>query len=604
MRPIDIPLAGGMNEKPDERLRTAPYLDLIENGVYRKAGAISKRNGYAALASTGLSGAVHSLFKNSGALAQVSQTAGLLKLSETNGRWSAPSSISDSEVHPIVPAEVSVTNLHAAAGVIDEADIAYANGVLCHVWIDSGTLYAILRESGSGAVIDGPTELSRGFGSWAACRAAGYNNTIVVVGNDGGGGYYSFVLDTTSLPLTWSSSTNILSSKNDVFDFTFGSAGGAAFLLAVGNAASTNTEVYTYNESMTQTATVTAVGRDADHAIAIWQHPTTDRVYIAGAGAITLNAVGRIYSADLTTAVQGATTFATRIGGQVVRMAFVEHETSSDAGRLFWEESADLSDNHVVQSRGFDESSGMLTDQTKTYQVGIAAKPYRTSSRTFIPLFFNPTTETTQVHGVLGMLYAGGTDGYRLGAAARFLVDRAVNSELDVPLSHTVNPSTNNYLWGGFAYGGSLDTEIVVSVGVDHAPAPMRSAEFDGVTYLAGGQLWSYDGQSAYESTPHWYAEGVVASRAAGGTSMPAGSLNWLVVWEWEDARGVLHRGPPSASFNLTTVAGDTVTVAFEDLSLRARDGEQLLNVRAALYRTTIGGSLYFLVARQVPTAS
>lgn len=116
---------------------------------------------------------------------------------------------------------------------------------------------------------------------------------------------------------------------------------------------------------------------------------------------------------------------------------------------------------------------------------------------------------------------------------------------------------------------------------------------------LNGGAISAYDGQTCSELGFHLYPEvaSLVAEPNVGGAggfhgSVGAGTYQYIVVYEWVDANGDKHQSPVSNPVRITTAStggvGVSVTVPF----LTQKTG-----VAISVYRTTSGGSIYYLVS-------
>jgi hypothetical protein len=91
-----------------------------------------------------------------------------------------------------------------------------------------------------------------------------------------------------------------------------------------------------------------------------------------------------------------------------------------------------------------------------------------------------------------------------------------------------------------------------------------------------------------------------VTCAVPGTGNVDVGQHQYVVVWEWRDERGRVHRSPPSVPVpvNITPLAG-TVSVSFDGIPITSKlfnlDGTQL-SVVGSVYRTLAGGGIFYFV--------
>lgn len=122
------------------------------------------------------------------------------------------------------------------------------------------------------------------------------------------------------------------------------------------------------------------------------------------------------------------------------------------------------------------------------------------------------------------------------------------------------------------------------------------AASLGGVTHMAGGVAFAYDGNKPIE-TAFVQAPRVKAFTAAAGTLN--GTYLYTAVWEHEDAAGSVHYSEPAAPISVTH-AGATASViriTTPTCTYRQDNPEGSDRVRAVLYRTAASGSTYYRCA-------
>lgn len=148
------------------------------------------------------------------------------------------------------------------------------------------------------------------------------------------------------------------------------------------------------------------------------------------------------------------------------------------------------------------------------------------------------------------------------------------------------NAGTPTGLAGNYAY--------TIDFNSSKAYKAVNSGE---LAILNGGLLQAYDGLSVSEWNFHLYPEitTLTASNGAGALSNN-GVYSYIAIFQWVDAQGNLHQSAPSPAKSVTLgAADDTVAITVSTNYLSQKSG-----VALALYRTTNGGSIYYLITNPV----
>lgn len=119
-----------------------------------------------------------------------------------------------------------------------------------------------------------------------------------------------------------------------------------------------------------------------------------------------------------------------------------------------------------------------------------------------------------------------------------------------------------------------------------------------GATYFPGGILSVFDGVSIFESAFFFAPAQPTTAQSGTGETTTLGGWRYVVVYEHVDAAGCWHVSGVSTPSDVTgNFTNKEITVTSSPLSITARATRTptvSTPVRAALYRTTDGGSLYF----------
>ncbi len=109
-------------------------------------------------------------------------------------------------------------------------------------------------------------------------------------------------------------------------------------------------------------------------------------------------------------------------------------------------------------------------------------------------------------------------------------------------------------------------------------------------TNFTGGIISDYDGNTVVEHNFNYYPENIQASETTGGALTPLGAYSFIVIYQWEDSKGQLHRSTTSIPTNITLTGGNN-QVDLVIPTLRVTDKE---NVTIEVYGTTANGATYY----------
>lgn len=178
-----------------------------------------------------------------------------------------------------------------------------------------------------------------------------------------------------------------------------------------------------------------------------------------------------------------------------------------------------------------------------------------------------------------------------------------------VAATGNVLPNLTKYLESGAAttkfYGAALftsrifqsqdgsirETEIAGAWFDTDAAAGLVAIDDEDTKLITGGYLSIFDGNTVDENGFLLAPEIVSATGAAGGSMPISGTYLFKCVFVWTDARGRIHRSEASQPFTGTTSAAQSTV----NIVVRAMSFTRHANFYVELYRTTNGGSVYYL---------
>jgi hypothetical protein len=132
------------------------------------------------------------------------------------------------------------------------------------------------------------------------------------------------------------------------------------------------------------------------------------------------------------------------------------------------------------------------------------------------------------------------------------------------------------------AGGSNIYTQNGVNLARVTFNASAYPAEIGSSLHFTGGLLWQYDGLKLVEHGFNVWPEDLWAGTPGSG-SIDAGVVQYVAVYEWTDAQGLLHRSAPSLPIQVTHAPSYSVAVNVPTLRLTMKTGTNV--VRIVLYR-------------------
>ena len=294
-------------------------------------------------------------------------------------------------------------------------------------------------------------------------------------------------------------------------------------------------------------------------------------------------------------------------------------------------------DNHRVISFEMSRSvsgSSFSTEKVLGYNTSIASDLFNNGTNTYAVLSFlvghrgslsgnnllmiaPPLTNADRPYEIVGAVGMGEN-------SVTFTSDHQSSAEnrlrlfAQVGRVHQPFTGTREYVFGTNRFSNIVEYVSTNNPGVSgtfedevHAPAVIdvnfdpernhKSLTTPNGMLLTGGMLYHYDGFRIHENG-FFGIPAFKTSVASAGGSLAEGSYLYRVVYEWYDDMGNVHRS--GASPSQTVVAGGSNTSVatinvFVLQHTRKREGafdDSKTGVRACIYRTVVGGSVYHKV--------
>lgn len=617
---IDVPFTGGLSESTDQDTIAPPFLKTATNVVFDKSGSILKRGGYTDLDTNSSASSADTpayLISHDDQLMQVTRRG---ELWQWNGVESVQSADGKAEP-PRAPFEVDErggVTLSGAPSTYTFSDVAKvstaAGDWLCYMGSDLNSAEATLViRTVDGELAVPPITHSISVNAANAPRVIGTSDR------------FYFLYEDTVTPAIWYHSCTVSSG-------VWGSWTSAAVLLYHGSlwgvcedksstgfyALVGTTTPYLYRFSNTGTATANIASASATTCTrgSIYHSSTDSKVCaVIVSTTILLEVANTALSSTATYTLDS--TLGSPIAATLVRVT----DPVESGYNLVVAVSQVLSTQPSTDFYEVDLSGPTVSSYSGTfYWTQIRAEAFAANGRAYFPLQCCPDVDSggaisdsceVQNSGIIATMYApSGSSSRYLAPVARwssyslhaYVPDTAYHG-----VSGTVPVDAKASTWDSFVFSCvkdlSDDTCATSHVQVTTPGYPAKSIRFGENTYLSGGLLNSFDGTSITECTPMYWPDPWSSSQSSGG-SLSAANYKWVVVYEWEDNNGVLHRSAPSLPISITISSGSyKATLNWNGLYATCMYGGIGLashKYKTALYRTVAGASGSYLLDQRI----
>lgn len=557
---IPIKFIYGMDDKTDDK-DTAIGFELIENGVFKKQGKISKRNGLASI--TALSGCEALTQFNSELIGITSSS--LYAYSENTGAWVNKGTC--------VNITSSLTNV-----VTDEIyaktqpSCAIANSVSIHAWKDarnSTSLRYSVIDTETDTVILSDQEIANTWTGEAKCVAFG--DYLVIIYRSGT--TLSLRHINSKSPTTISSAVTIATvhsdgvwdaiSNGDFIYVAFKNATPALDLLRISKA-------WIVGSPITTSSVPVSISLAADTSQRVWTNWVTSSDVRSMVHTYSL--VELLASTELKTTT-----------GTYNRIGSVVNGTSC---HVFYEKYSATASNTQIDSL-VHNIAGAVTTAAAVFRrsVGLWSKPFSNGTDVYVNVIHDSALQASYFTLKSDGNVAGKIN-YQVGGGLHTTVvlQEVIDNRFDVLRKGSLQSSSGTL----FSITGVQAAEIQFGSSV---VAEQQANNL----IIAGGVINLYDGETVSELGFNLFPEGASGSGGASGGGMSDGAYLYRVCYEWTDTSGNIHRSAPSVSTAVTLSGGGSsqkVTMTIPTLRITNKT-----DVRVVLYRTEASGTLYYQVS-------
>lgn len=576
---ISVNLAKGLDTKTDSKLVSSNNLLELENAKFQKGGALQKRNGYIGTSSDYVDGStsistITGLATLNDELLAVDDNC-LCSYAQNVDGW-----ISKGQLASL---DVTTQNIIKNSAQQTNPQTGFLNGTVVTAWEDSrGGVRATISLLADEQIVVGDTELSS---TAVNCKVTTYAGKIWVYYVEGTN---LKAVSVDPLNLAFSSATTVASdvnATNKVFDIT---TRGALGLIAYNNTAGDTKLAYltsapALGSPVTGQPTPVTHAIQSDESVLIYNH---DDTYIHIFQSNGTNFYGTIYNTDFTTAVATVT-----IDTAVVDAIAVERIDATNLVLYTSQYNGAAPHNTTVETHDWDTSGSFTNNGILRRSVAVSSKGFTDSNGNF----YVPVQHQSDLQSTSFIMDSSGE------IIAKFLAsETGAFFGSTKPLSEVIEVDTDRFLFAQTKKGklisesGSIFTTVGVSnVTLDFSGGnPIQFEQLGESTQFTGGFIKGYDGSIVTEQNFHLYPENFTLAQSASGGSMSDGTYQVILLYEWTDARGQIHRSATSVAKSITLTGGGSsqeINVTFPCIALTEKDSISLV-----AYRTTDGGTIFY----------
>lgn len=587
---VDIPLAQGLSQQVDPKLMPAGVLKRAENIRLRKDMRWGKRFGSYQV--TGPSGTIAQLF-SSGEQSLALTTAGRL-----HSRYGAASWADVGLAEAWVPLRSRIGMGGVSFGDVLNCGSAYVNGYVCIVYAlqlnasSSLDIRAVILRADNGVVVS-ETLLANETSpaTIGLVRVAVLDSTrFVAVWQRNSVNFRHRVFDTAAIGSGWGAPVTPAATITHTSPLTVGfdiddDAGSGNYLLVWMTSTSQVTvgRINTTTGSTVASQNIGAIGVD-DHLPTVAH--CTERIYVAW----TSPTATTVKATSCNTALSSTAAVVTLDDDATLRPGICR--ISATQAQVFWGFLTPVGSLRSVSTATVTDASVGGTP-VNHYNLSMASKPFFANGAPHIWCTSSMPADAQKTYQLL-------TPQSSSGVAPTLLSLAEAEARIMDNASSKVYATAEGYAWTPLVRSSFEDSSGVAAdrpVLFEFARDTQRQAvQVNGCLYIASGSLSIYDSKSVFDLGFSAYPYITGAAQAAGGSLTVTSTYQYVVVFEYLDAKGQIHRSQPSDPFEVVlTGVNQQVTLSVLGLSLHRK----YLNAIAHVYRTLANDTVFFRVTSE-----
>lgn len=588
-QPIIINFNQGIDTKTDPKQVEIGKFLALQNTIFDKAGALTKRNGFPII--TKLPNALQTTLTtlNNNLIATGSD---LYAFSADTNQW-----LNQGKVQPIQIDTQSVVRSTSTQSTVDA--VVASNGLVCVTYIDNAIPYYQISDSATGQQVVARVRLTTSPAYTPRCFILGSYFIITFISNISGVIHLQYVAVPTNLPTAPLATREISSLVSGI------TAGYDAVVLTSGSmyiswAGSGNTVKTTYiTPSLVIQAAVSIVAKTAT-SVAVKVDEVAHIVYVIFHDSVTKNGYSIGYSYFLNTILSPLTQIITNVNlNRITAMA------TSGIVTIFYDVNntytyAPNAKTDYIQRMSITQAGVITPAITILRSVALSSKAFiDADGRTYMLVTYGEINQPTyflidsdgSIYARLAYSNGGGYTTDKVLPNVSILNNTYYTPYLIKDFLVSVNKDTN--LPSGAQVNGIYTQTGINLLKFSINTQGQQSSEIANTLHLTGGQLWQYDGVRPVEHGFHVWPENVAITTATGSGSITAGTYYYAFCYEWTDNQGNLHRSAhslPQVIVTTTATSTNTINVPMLRLTYKITPNP----VRIVGYRWSVAQQAYY----------
>jgi hypothetical protein len=585
---IELNLASGMDTKTDKKHVLPGKLTECRNAIYRKTGALDKRFGYEKISNLDVSG--NNLGTGSGLAIFKDE---LLQYNSQKVYSYSPNIDRWVDKGAAVSAIITTRQVIKNTASQSQVDSAILNGIGLYAWEDSrGGVRASIIDETSGTPLLADVSIDA---SASRTRCLAFGQYLYVFYYKSGSLYVRRInpLSPTAFDsaVTVSSTVNTSNPTYDVLSYR-----NQRMLFAHNVQGASQIKVGWLSDVpavLSGTFSPVTIAEAATNCLGVIEGPTSTfyvayqngtnglRCTILNNGLSTLHAPFTVENITATDIIN-----------------ITGYKLSDDSGITFlYEKTAAATYNHSVR-KATVTTSGTVSSAASDFMrsVGLVSKAFTfidedENSNFYVGVAHSSTLQSTYFVVRSDGLVIGKQQYTNAGGLTSRPILANVNYETDSIFSYAIlkkNQITSE--------NATIFTPTGVSkTAIDFTNESIFTTRQLGNNLLiVGGILNMYDAQSVVEHGFLLYPENNTIAKKSGG-SLVDGTYGVIVLYEWTDNFGQIHRSQPSVATLVETSGSDnSISVVVPALRITRKDGSNRSNVSIVGYVTEVNGSTYY----------
>ena len=564
---VSIALTQGLDTKSDPKQVIPGKLVTLENGYFKRTGSILKRPGYVPLPTSIFGGSSVGAGCGLGTFkSELFATTGSTGYSLSDSGW-----VSKGQCEAC---EISTTPLVRNGYQQTACDMAEIDSIRVAAWEDSsgGVRYSVFDVSTGQPIVTNQlvsaTGVKPGVIEWGHYVGIFYADTTT---NNIKCMAFSSASPTT--PTTFDMATNGAASRR--YDAMH--IGGRGYLAYLNNVGTISIRYVT--DTLTVSFEQIVAGETIGAGVAI-SGDASGNAWVGYYDGASVKMT--VYDASLGTQLLAPTVIETLASVRQVAIG-VQGTTCT----VFYDVTAAATYNDTIRI-GTITLAGVVTAGALLFRsISVVSEPFYVNGSWHIVAAYDSVLQRTYfvvtATGHIVAKVASGVGGGRVSKISICEVEGPSAQHVRFPFLQTDRLTS---------VGGNIFTQTGVMMCELHFDAtPQQTLELSDNLLVSGGILHMFDGSQVVEHGFHLYPENIVATPSAVGGSMAAGTYQYVVMWEWMDNYGQVHRSAPSVPVSITT-AGATSSCVLTIPTLRLT--AKTTPIAAVVYRTAANQVIFY----------